>query len=398
MTGAKPLDGLRVLDTATLFAGPMVATMLGDFGAEVIKIEHPRGDPLRHHGGIKDGEPLLWKMANRNKLGITLSLSTDIGADIFKRLVADADVLVENFRPGTLERWGVGWETLHEINPRLVMTRVTGFGQTGPYSRRPGFGTIAEAMTGFAHVTGLADGPPTLPPFGLADGVCAMTGTWATMMALYQRDVHGGSGQMVDMAIYEPLMTILGGQPIIYDQTGVIQTRTGNRSVNNSPRNTYKSSDDRWIAISTSANPIAERMMRLVGRPDYIEEPWFGEARGRVQHADELDAAVGAWMAERTAVQIVTECESAEVAAVMINTVADVVADPHINARGSLIRVPDPVLGSVLMQNVIARLSETPGEIRATGPALGQHNDMILRDRYGLDAEDLERVAAGAGN
>src|SRR5579872_1302993 len=208
-------------------------------------------------------------------------------------LVKNADVLIENFRPGTLERWNLGPERLMELNPRLVLLRTTAFGQFGPYAGRPGFGTIAESMSGFATITGQADGPPTLPPFGLADGIAGLAGTIATMFALFHRDARQGCGQVVDLAIIEPILTILGPQPTVYDQLGIIQPRTGNRSVNNAPRNTYLTADGRWLAVSTSAQPIAERVMRLVGRPELVDEPWFATGRERAQHADELDDAVG---------------------------------------------------------------------------------------------------------
>ncbi|MCX6418579.1 MAG: CoA transferase, partial [Actinobacteria bacterium] len=273
----KPLEGLKVVDAATLFAGPLAGTILGDFGAEVIKVEHPaKGDPARTHGPSKDGISLWWAMLGRNKRTVTLNMGKPEGAEVAKQLLAEADVFIENFRPGTIERWGLGPEVLHAINPRLVIARVTGFGQFGPYSSRPGFGTLAESMSGFASITGWPDGPPTLPPFGLADGISALTCSQAIMTALYERDKPNGSGkgQVIDLAIIEPIVTILGPQPTIYDQTGVIQGRTGNRSVNNAPRNTYKSRDDKWIAISTSAQSIAERVLTLVGHPEVLDEPW----------------------------------------------------------------------------------------------------------------------------
>ncbi|HEY8449274.1 MAG TPA: CoA transferase [Bacillota bacterium] len=387
-----PLGGLRVIDAATLFAGPMIATMLADFGADVIKVEHPKGDPVRGHGPRKDGVPLWWKVIGRNKRCITLNLSTPEGAEIFKRLAATADVVIENFRPGTMERWGLGWDVLHAINPRLVMVRVTGFGQEGPYARRPGFGTIAEAMSGFAHVTGQPDGPPTLPPLALADGICAMTGVWATMFALYHRDVRGGEGQMIDLAIYEPIMTIVGAQPTIYEQLGIIQQRVGNRSANNAPRNTYRTRDGRWVAISTSSDSIARRVMRLVGHPEVIDEPWFQTARGRVEHADELDTMVGSWIAERDLDEVLKAFEEAEAAIAPIYDASQILADPHFRYRQSLIQVPDPELGSLTMQNILARLSGTPGSIRWAGRPLGADNAEVYGEILGYGEHDLERL------
>ncbi|MEC4571989.1 CaiB/BaiF CoA transferase family protein, partial [Streptomyces virginiae] len=278
--GQGPLRGLRVLDLATLFAGPLAATLLGDFGAEVVKVEHPTvPDPSRGHGPAKDGIGLWWKLLGRNKRAMTLDLSTPGGRDTLLRLAATADVIIENFRPGTLERWGLGWPELSAANPRLVLARVTAFGQQGPYAHRPGFGTLAEAMSGFAAVTGEPDGPPTLPPFGLADSIAALTCAYAVMTALAGRD-RTGHGQVVDLAIIEPILTVIGPQPLWYDQLGYVQPRTGNRSANNSPRNTYRSADGRWLAVSASAQSIAERVMRLVGRPELIAEPWFATGAG----------------------------------------------------------------------------------------------------------------------
>src|SRR5690606_5390087 len=252
-----PLTGIRVLDVATLFAGPLAATLLGDFGAEVVKIEHPRGDPVRGHGAQRDGVGLWWKMLGRIKKSVTLYLGSERGQEIFRQMAAEADVVIENFRPGTLERWGLGYEELSAINPRLVLARVTGFGQFGPYAQRPGFGTLAEAMSGFAAVTGEPDGPPTLPPFGLADGIAALATSFAVMTALRARDAPG-RGQQVDMAIIEPILTLRGPQIIAYDQLGELQTRMGNRSVNNAPRNVYRTADGGWVAVSTSAQSVAE--------------------------------------------------------------------------------------------------------------------------------------------
>ena len=277
-----PLTGVRVLDLGTVYAAPIAAMLLGDYGADVVKVEHPRGDPARTHGHSKDGHGLWWKVISRNKRTVTLNLGRPEGRELLERLVADADVLIENFRPGVMEKWGLGPERLHELNPGLVMLRVTGFGQFGPYAKRRAFGTLAEAMSGFAHQTGQPDGPPTLPPFGLADGVTGLAGAIAVLLALYHRDTNGGRGQVIDVSLLEPLLTLLGPGPSVYDQLGIVPGRHGNRSPNNAPRNTYVTRDGRWVAISASATSIAERVMRLVGRPDIAEQPWFASARERV--------------------------------------------------------------------------------------------------------------------
>ncbi|MGB8345314.1 MAG: CoA transferase [Ktedonobacteraceae bacterium] len=384
-----PLEGIKVIDIATLFAGPMIGTMLGDFGADVLKIEHPRGDPLRTHGYLKDGVGLWWKVAARNKRCITLSLSQPAGAEIFKHLVAHYDVVVENFRPGTLERWGLGWDILHEINPRLILVRVTGFGQQGPYSNLPGFGTLVEAMTGFAHIMGEPDGPPTLPPFGLADGICAMVGTWATAFALYHRDARGGEGQMIDLALYEPLLTILGAQPTFYDQLGIIQNRMGNRTPNNAPRNLYRTRDDRWAAVSTSGDNIAKRVMNLVGHPEIIEEPWFSSARGRAEHADILDEFVGGWIEQRDLDEVMKAFKEVGAAVAPIYNVSHVMSDPHFKYRESITELPDPDFGTIKMQNILARMSGTPGQIRWTGRSLGADSEEVFRKELGLTPEEI---------
>ena len=391
MSTRPALDGVRVIDVATLFAGPLAATILGDFGADVLKIEHPRGDPARSHGHAKNGVGLWWKMLARNKKAVTLYLGASAGQDLFRRLVRDADVVVENFRPGTLERWGLGYDALAAINPRLILARVTGFGQFGPYVHRPGFGTLAEAMSGFAHITGQPDGPPTLPPFGLADGIAALATACAILIALRARD-STGCGQVIDLAIIEPILTVLGAQPTVYDQLGIVQQRMGNRSANNAPRNTYRTAEGKWVAVSTSAQPVAERVMRLVGRPDVIAEPWFATGHGRAAHADELDAAVGRWIAERSLDEVVSAFERAEAAVAPIYDVADVLADPQYQALQSIVTVADPELGPLKMQNVLFRLSETPGSIHTTGPRLGEHNAEVF-GRLGIDAEGLAELA-----
>lgn len=392
MAQQKALEGIKVIDAATLFAGPLAATILGDFGAEVLKVEHPKGDPSRSHGYAKDGIGLWWKMLGRNKRAVTLSMSTPEGAEIFKKLARDADVVIESFRPGTFERWGLSYEELSEENPGLVLARVTGFGQFGPYSNRPGFGTIAESMSGFAHVTGQPGGPPTLPPFGLADGIAALATACAVLMALRARDATG-KGQVVDLAIIEPIFTVLGPQPIAYDQLGVIQERTGNRSNNNAPRNTYQTKDGKWVAISTSAQNIAERVMRLVGRPEFIEEPWFQKGSERAKHADELDEAVGDWISERTTDEVVEAFEEANAAITPIYNIKDIMQDPQYQALDSIITVEDPELGPIKMQNVLFRLSETPGEVKWSGPQLGEHNEEVYRE-LGIDEERLEELKA----
>lgn len=388
-----PLAGLKVIDSASIFAGPVAATLMADFGADVLKIEHPRGDSLRSMGWTVDGESLFWALVSRNKRCITLKLSTPDGRDLLKRLIADADVFIENFRPGKLEEWGIGPDVLHEINPGLVILRTTGFGQTGPYAKRPGFGTLAEALSGFAHINGWEDKPPALPPFALGDCIAGFTGCFAIMFALWHRK-HGGDGkgQVIDLAIYEPLFWMLGPQSLLYDKTGEIISRTGNRTPFTAPRNAYQSSDGRWMALSATAQSIADRVVRLIGRPDFAEEPWFGHNSGRVEHAAELDEAIAAWVSERTAEQVMREFEVAEGAIAPVYSIADILKDPQYLARETVVRVPHEGLGDVLMQNLVAGLSLTPGRVRHAGAPKGSSNRDVYREQLGLDEQEFVRL------
>lgn len=388
---AAPLAGVRVLDVSTLFAGPLAATFLGDFGADVIKVEHPtKPDAARGHGPAKEGVNLWWKTLGRNKRTVTINLGSPDGADLLLRLVADADVLIENFRPGTLERWGLGPDQLHAANPKIVIARVTAFGQTGPYSSRPGFGSLAEAMSGFAALTGEPDGPPTLPPFGLADGVAALATSYAVMVALRAAE-SSGIGQVIDMAIIEPILMLLGGQITAYDQLGTVQARSGNRSVNNAPRNVYRTRDSDWVAVSTSSQSIAERVMRLVDRPELVDEPWFASGHSRAQHADELDDAVGSWIAARSTPEVLTAFEAAQAAVAKVNDVRGVFADPQYEAIGTIATVVDEELGLMKMQNVLFRLSGTPGAIRWSGRTHGHDTSEVLNE-IGVTPEQLDQL------
>lgn len=387
----KPLDGLRIIDSATLFAGPMAASLLGDYGAEVIKLEHPRGDPARNHGPKKDGIGLWWKVLSRNKRSLGLSLSTPEGQALMKALVRDVDIWVENFRPGTLERWGLGYDVLSDINPGLILVRMTGFGQFGPKSHRPGFGTLAEAMSGFAALTGPVEGPPTLPPFGLGDGVAGITAAFAALTAIEARR-KTGRGQIVDIALIEPLMSLLGPHAIAWDQLGHKQPRTGNRSAKNAPRNTYLTSDGKWVAVSTSSDTIAVRLMEMIGRPDIASADWYQTASGRVQEADLLDALVTDWIAERDLETVMAAFDAANAAAAPVYDIEDIADDPQMKALETITRVRDSDFGDVAMQNVTFRLSETPGGIEFTGRALGSDSDDILKSAAGCTDDDLRNL------
>jgi crotonobetainyl-CoA:carnitine CoA-transferase CaiB-like acyl-CoA transferase len=390
---APPLKGLRVIDAATVIAGPTIGMLMGDFGADVIKVEHPRGDVLRETGQKKDGIGLWFKMANRNKRCVTLNFSHAKGQALFKELIKTADVLIENFRTGTMEKWGLGWEDLKAINPRLVMVRVTGFGQTGPYKNRPGFGTIAEAFSGFASITGVPDGPPTLPNFGLADGVAAAYGTFAAMFALYHRDAQGsGEGQYIDLSIYEPLFQVMGPQPMEFDQLGVVQQRWGNRSKNNAPRNTYQSKDGHWVAISTNSPAIVTRVLTLCGGPEVAADPRFQTPQDRVKHIDEIDGIVAGWIAQHDLKTVLDAFEKAEAAIGPAYTIEQIYEDPQYQARNDIIEIEDEDLGKLRMTNAFPFMSETPAVVRHPGQRKGQSNEDILCGELGVSKDELAKL------
>jgi crotonobetainyl-CoA:carnitine CoA-transferase CaiB-like acyl-CoA transferase len=393
------LEGLRVLDAATLFAGPTAATMLADFGAHVVKIEHPtKGDPVRGHGYSKDGHSLWWANIGRNKKTLALDFSKPEGANLLLDLIENTDVFIENFRPGTLEKWGVGPEALLARNPKLIIARVTGFGQFGPYSNRAGFGTLAESMSGFAAMTGEPGAAPTLPPFGLADGISALAISQAIMFALFaqknERSEAFNKGQVIDLAIIEPILAILGPQATVYDQLSIVQPRTGNRSVNNSPRNTYLTRDGKWLAVSTSAQSIAERVLTLVGHPEVIAEPWFKSGSTRADHSDLLDKYVGDWIQSRDSSEVIKAFEDAEAAVAPIYDIRDILTDPQFIALKTILDVNDPQLGTIKMQNVIYRMSSTPGEIKWTGRPKGADTREILEFDLKLSKEQIDMLIA----
>ena len=373
-----PLEGVRVLDVSTILAGPLACQILGDYGADVIKVEHPTaGDSMRGHGPVKDGVPLWWKEISRNKRGVAIDLKSPDGAEVLLAMAREADVLVENFRPGTLERWGIGPDVLQKVNPRLIVVRVTGFGQTGPYASRAGFGTLAEAMSGFAHMTGEADGPPTLPAFGLADSIAGIAASAAVSMALYERE-GSGLGQVIDLSLLAPIMTAVGPGPMQYQQTGVVPHRHGNRSVKNSPRNTYRTSDGHWLAISTSAQVIAERVLTLVGHPEVIDEPWFRSGRERAEHADLLDELVGTWILARTRSEVMEAFTAAGAAVAPVYSAKDILEDEHVRATRMITYVEDDQLGPLAMHDVLWGMSKTPGRVRFAGRPLGADTDEVL--------------------
>ena len=387
---SAPLDGIRVVDLSRLVAGNMVSLQLADQGAEVVKIEDPRvGDPLR--AWRVKGLSLHWKVYARNKKSLAINLRPQAGRDALMELVARSQVLIENYRPGTLEAMGFGPDVLHARNPGLIIVRITGFGQDGPYRDRPGFGSLVEGMSGFAAKNGYADRPPVLPPLALADMIAGLYGAYAVMIALREVE-RGGKGQVIDLPLLDPIISILGPDAAIYRTTGEKPQRTGSRSLTTSPRNVYGTKDGRFIAISASIQVMAERLFRAIGRADMIDDPRFRTNTDRVRNIDECDGAVAAFIAARTLDENMAIFQAAEVTASPVYEIDQLIDDEHIQARGVIVEAPDDEMGSVLMHNVIPRLSGTPGRIRRPAPTLGQHTrEMLLA--IGYSAEQIAALA-----
>lgn len=386
----QPLQDITVLDCSPLFAGPLAAMLFADFGAEVVKVEHPSGGALRQFGG----EGLSWKWINRNKRSVPIDLHDERGQEMFKELVADTDVLFEGFRPSTLEGWGLGWDKLRGVNPELVMVRTTGFGQTGEFRDRPGFGTLAEAMSGFAYTTGQPDGPPTLPPIGLADSVAALYSVGAALMALYWRDLRGGHGQYIDTSLVETMFSLMGKHAVNYSVNGTVAQRTGNRSMSSAPRNTYRTKDDRWLAISASTDNIAKRVLRVVGGEELASDPRFETLNDRLEHVDKLDALIQDWMADRTRQEVLEVFEEYEAAIAPVYNIKDIFETEYFWDRDNLITVPDQDLGEIDMPGVFPKLSETPGTVEHTGPELGSDTVEILLEHTSISKAQIEELAA----
>ncbi|OJZ73679.1 CoA transferase [Mycobacterium paraffinicum] len=389
------LDGLRVLDLATLAAAPLVATYLGEFGADVIKVEEPkRGDPIRGWGNQRDGIGLMWKSISRNKRSITLDLRCAEGQELVRRLVERADVAIFNSRPQTLRKWGLDYESLRAVNDRLVMLHITGYGLSGPKSERPGFGTLGEAMSGFAHITGQAGGPPTLPPFMLADGVASLNAAYAVLMALYHRDVHGGPGQLIDVNLIDPLARLLEQTLLGYDQLGLVPERSGNRWDISAPRNTYRTTDGRWLAMSGSSPALALRVFRAIGREDLLRDADFADPQRRLARASEVDRVVADWVASRTLSEAMAVFEAHDVAAAPVYDIRDLMADDQLAHREVFVAVEDPQLGPMTVQAPVPRFSSAAGTVGHLGPRLGEHNAEIYGDLLGLAATQIDDLRA----
>ncbi len=377
-----------------MVAGPVVARNLGDLGAEVVKVEHPvHLDPLRRFGWSVDGVSLWWKTVSRNKLPVTLDLSVPRGAALALDLARSCDVVVESFRPGTLERWGLGPAVLHDQRPDQVIVRVSGFGQNGPYAPRPGFGTLAESLSGYAGTQGSEDGPPQLPAIPLADETAGAWGTMAALAALFHRE-RTGQGQVVDVSLYEPLFAMLGPLPAVYHLTGQEAPRLGNRMPFTAPRGAYATADGRWLGLSGTSPAVARRILLTVGGETLADDARFVDNTSRLEHGEELDAVLAGWVGQRTLEEALQAFGDADAAAAPIYRMADVFADPQYAARRSVVRVPDEELGSVAMAGVVPPLSATPGSIRWAGRPAGSANDEIYGGVLGLSSAEIAHLAA----
>lgn len=388
-----PLRGLRVLDAGNMIAGPLAATQMADFGADVIKLELPgTGDSMRHWAPMKEGLSLWWKVIGRNKRLITLTLSKPRGRELFLELVKTTDIVLENYRPGTFEKWGLGYDVLSRVNPKLILVHVSGFGQTGPYATRGGYGTIAEAFSGFPSFTGPADRPPTLPGFPLADSVASTFAAMSAMMAVYNRDHGTGRGQEIDLSLYEPLFRLIESQVIGFDQLGIVKQRIGNRLAEDSPRNTYETRDKRWVGISASSQKTYEMLAEAMDMPELITDPRFINNSLRCENDGPLDVIIAEWFSKRDLADIMGIFEKAGVVAGPVYDIRDIMKDPHYIARENIISVPDEDFGSVRMQGVVPRFLETPGEVRHSGRAMGADNRDIYINMLGLSEDEFARL------
>ena len=386
------LHGLRVLDAGNVFAAPFAAALLGDMGADVLKVELPgAGDPLRGLQPFDGEESLLWAALARNKRSITLDLRQPKGQELFCRLLADHDLLLENFRPGTLDRWGLDAKRLRRANPKLVIVRVSGYGQTGPYAGQAGFGTPATAFSGYVYATGYPDRPPVLPPINLVDYIAGLFAAFGALAALYHRDARHGDAQEVDVALYESMLRFLEGMVIEYDRLGHVYERNGNQVAATVPLGLYQSSDGVWLVLSASTDRTFNRLAEVMGRADLSTDPRFCTNKVRVENREAVDAIVTGWFATHTAEHIQTICDDTGVPVSRVNSISDVFSDPHVRARDMLVEVDHPALGSLRLPGVVPRMSRTPGAVRTPGPKLGEHNVEVFT-ALGIDREELEQL------
>ena len=392
-TAQGPLAGLKVLDLSIIVAGGTASSLLADFGAEVIKVERPgAGDPLRNWGPFANGVSLWWKVHSRNKKSITLNLATPEGQDILKKLAAQADVLIEGFRPGAMERWGLGPDDLQAVNSTLVMLRFSGFGQTGPYKDRPGFGTIAECMSGYISMTGFPDTAPNLPPIPLADEIAGVFGAMAGMMALYHRDASGdpnAQGQVVDVSLFEPLFRLCIPHITMFDMLGINRERVGNDFPDAAPRSLYKTSDDRWLGLSATSQSTFERLAQAMGMPDLISRPEFKDNAARLENRDSLNDELQGWLGQRDLEEIMDQLIPSGGVVGPVYDAPQIMSDPHYQALVNIIDIDDPELGKTKMLGIVPKFSETPGAVNHAGPNVGEHNQHIYGSWLGLDEGEL---------
>lgn len=393
--GTPPLAGVTVLELGTMYAAPTCGRMLRDFGARVIKVEDPRtGDFARQWMPQHEGLSLGFARLNSGKESIAIDLRRQEGRDLVRRLAAQVDVVIESFRPGRLEAWGLGYDVLSADNPGLVLARVSGFGQTGPYRERPGFGTVAETASGYAYVNGWPDTPPTSPPFGFADSIAGISAAFGTTTTLFNR-TRTGRGDVVDVALYEPLMFILGDQILNYTATGHIQQRVGNGSGSASPRGIYQAADGAWLAIAASNQTIAVRLFSAMGRPDFRDDPRFATNVARMQHNEELQEHVKAWVAQRPRSEVLADLEAHEVVAAPVNDASDIVEDPHFRER-TLVELAGTVLGRALMPGPVLHLRGYGGPLYEGVPKIGEHTGSALRSLLGMDSEELGELSSAS--
>ncbi|MCH8745869.1 MAG: CoA transferase [Chloroflexi bacterium] len=400
-----PLVGLKILDLSLLIAGGTASSLLADFGAEVIKVERPgSGDPLRNWGPFHNGASLWWKVHARNKKSITLNLAHPEGQSLLKQLAKQADLLIEGFRPGTMERWGLGPDDLQQVNPALVMVRYSGFGQTGPYKDRPGFGTIAECMSGYIGMTGFPDSPPVLPPVPLADEIAGVFGAMASMMALYHRDVPNAKttpenretpakGQVIDVSLFEPLFRLCIPHVTMYDLLGIVRERVGNDFPDAAPRSLYRTADDQWLGLSATSQSTWETLAKAMGLGSLIDDPRFRDNTARLENKDVLNEILQGWLGARPLEQVMAELVPSGGIVGPVYNAQQIVEDPHYQERGDIIEVDDPELGPTRMLGIVPKFSQTPGSVEHTGPSIGEHNAQVYGGWLGYDENELRDLS-----
>ena len=387
-----PLQGIRVVEIGTLIAAPFAARLMAEFGADVVKIEAPQtGDPLRKWRKLHEGTSLWWYLQSRNKKSVCVNLKSPEGVEIVKRLAAEADVVIENLRPGALEKLGIGWDVLHAINPKLTMVRISGYGQSGPYRDRPGFGAIGEAMGGIRYTTGEVDGAPARVGVSLGDSLASLHGVIGALMSLLRVKTGQGEGQVVDVSLVESVFNLMESLVPEYDLLGHVRERSGGALPGIAPSNTYPTEDDGYVVIAGNSDPIFRRLMHAIGRADLADDPALAHNDGRARHCAMLDEAIAAWTSHHSTNDVLAALERAEVPAGRIYSVADIVSDPHYQARDMLLQAQLPGGASVKMPGIVPKLSDTPGEVRWQGPTLGEHTGSVLSE-LGFATEEIERL------